>query len=163
MALQQDKLSQYDGLIRRLDGVKPYNGYLWPTESWWANQELAAYVDSRWHFGIVALADGRFAVEGTVSAIERNEYAGQPVVFATRTAAIRTAAARLLILARKSQRWPAGTGLHGQYLAAVINWIRQVVAHQTGGPAPKLITIKALPPVVRKTGLPLLDFLAQAE
>jgi len=69
--------SPYDGPIERVDGVRPYNRYLWATEDWWANRELDDRFSSRFHFGIIALSDGRFSVEGTVTAIEENSYGGE--------------------------------------------------------------------------------------
>jgi len=80
--------SPYDGPIERADGERPFNHYLWPTESWWANRELSRCIDSRWHFGIVALADGRFSTEGSVYSIDENDCFGKPCVFATRELSI---------------------------------------------------------------------------
>lgn len=152
----------YDGPIERADGVRPYNHYLWPTESWWPeDRDLGHCVHSRWHFGIVALADGRFSVEGSVFSIERNtDGFGRPCVFGSRTEAIRTAAARMLRMARRSRKWEAfGTGkLEGSRLAAVINWARQIVARETGEQDPRLVHVKEPPPIRHKTGLPLFDY-----
>ena len=146
----------YDGLIRRADGVRPYNHYLWPTESWWASHRI----HSRWHFGIVALADGRFSTEGCVYSIEKNDDFGKPCVFSTRTKALRTAAARMIRIARHSKNWDGLShgGLKGNMLAEVINWTRNVVALETGKPVPKPVYIQEPLPVYRETGLPLFDF-----
>ena len=67
-------LHEYDNPIKRVDGQVPYNGYLWPTEAWWPGHqpEFRNRIHGQWHFGIVALIDGRFAVDGTVSYIEAN-------------------------------------------------------------------------------------------
>jgi len=152
--------SPYNGPIERIDGVRPYNHYLWDTESWWANRDLDFRIDSRWHFGIVALADGRFSVNGCVFSIERNEYAKKPIVFVSRTVAIRTAAARMIRTARHSKEWQGLLygGLKGSRLATVINWARGVVAKETGKSEPRPVQIKEPPPPYRPTGLPLFDF-----
>lgn len=155
----------YDGPIERADGRRPYNHYLWPTEWWWANQHFGHSVDARWNFGIVALADGRFSTEGSVYSIDKNNCAfssekPRPCVYETRDQAIRVAAARLIRQARNSRRWQGyGSGkLEGQRLSAVINWIRAVVARETGRPEPAPITVKEPPKPRPKTGLPLFDF-----
>lgn len=149
----------YNGPIERADGVRPWNHFLWPTEWWWAYKGLGRNVDSRWSLSIVALKDGRFSVEGSVWAIEENAYCGKTVVFATRTAAIRVAAARMIRNARRSKDWGSHLGgLNGAALADVINWARDVVAQETNAPKPRPVHVKE-PPVPRpKTGLPLFDF-----
>jgi len=164
MSSPSSKLSsQNECKICRADGVQPYNEYLWPTESWWAREYLDDRVNSCWHFGIVALSDGRFSTEGTVWSIEKNNYAGQQCVFMTRKEAIRVAAARMIRKARASKRWPDSGlgGLKGKYLAEVINWARSVCAKETDQEEPKPIQVKEPPPVRRKTGFPLLDFIPQ--
>ncbi len=149
--------SPYDGPIERVDGVRPYNRYLWATEDWWANRELDDRFSSRFHFGIIALSDGRFSVEGTVTAIEENSYGGELCVFETRTLAIRIAAARLIVLARASRDWDGG--LKGLRLAELINWVRSVVAKETGTPVRKPVVIKEPPQERPSTGFPLLDLI----
>lgn len=151
----------YHGPIERIDGERPYNNYLWPTESWWATKDLGRQFDSRWHFGIVSLADGRFSVAGSVYCIERNDDDGKPCVYATRAEAIRTAAARMIKVARYSKNWMSYYtcgGLKGRMLAEVINWARNIVAKETGRPQPKQVVVPDYSPPYRKTGLPLLDF-----
>jgi hypothetical protein len=152
--------SPYDGPIERADGVRPYNHYLWPTESWWANQELHQGYDSRWHFGIVALADGRFATEGQVRSIEKNNYGGRKIVFATRTEAIRVAAARMIRQARFSRKWTGlfCGGVKGEKLAGLINWTLGVVAKETGSPAPRPVCIKEIKEPQPRSKFPLFDF-----
>lgn len=150
----------YDGPIERADGVRPFNGYLWTTEDWWAGRELGHDYSSSFHFGVIALADGRFATCGFVFAIEKNEYAGKPCVFATRREAIRSSAADLIWKARRSRSWPKTLyhkGVQGERLARLINWVREIVARETGAPAPRPIVINDPPPEPRKTGYPLLD------
>jgi hypothetical protein len=152
--------SPYDGPIERADGVRPYNKYLWPTESWWANQELNQRYDSRWHFGIVALADGRFSTNGQVLSIEKNDYGGWKIVFATRTEAIRVAAARMIRQARFSQKW---TGLYcggvkGEKLADLINWALGVVARETDKPVSRIVRVKEVQVPRPKSKYPLFNF-----
>lgn len=156
----------YDGPIERADGSRPYNGYLWPTESWWANRELDFRIHSRWNFGIIALADGRFSINGHVDRIELNnetyeweKRAPKPCVFNTRAEAIRYAAARLIRNARQSRQWEGWMNgqLQGAELARVINWIRAIVARETGQPEPAPIAVKEPPKPRPKTGLPLFD------
>lgn len=151
--------SPYAGPIERADGVRPWNHYLWPTERWSACEELSDRINGRWAFSIVALADGRFSIEGCVRNIEKNNYANKPCVFPTRNEAIRIAASRMIRAARWSRNWGYAYGsLQGHRLAEVINWARKVVAHETGKPEPKSVQIKEPLPEYRKTGLPLFDF-----
>lgn len=150
----------YTGPIARADGVKPWNMYLWPTESWWANRELGHSFSSSWEFSIVGLADGRFAVEGFVRAIEENDYCGQPIVFTTRALAIRTAAARLIRRARASGSWDYNLEtVTGAKLGELINWIRKIVAKETGKPEPRPVHIEdpVVAPKRETAGLPLFD------
>lgn len=152
----------YDGPIVRADGTKSFNSYLWPTEWWWANREIHRNIDSRWNFHIVALLDGRFSIEGCVHFIERNEYAGKKIVFATREEAIRISAARMIRVARKSGSWGYQYGgLQGEKLAQVVNWAREVARRESGRAVAKPVTFKEPPPPYRPTGLPLFDFMHQ--
>ncbi len=151
----------YDGPIARADGLRPFNRYLLHTEFYCAGHEaIHRHIHTRWFFGIVALLDGRFSIEGSVWAIEKNDYCGKPVVFATRAEAIRTGAARMIRRARRSGNWDYQFGgLKGKYLAEVINWALAVVARETSKPEPKPVQVKEPPPEYRKTGLPLLDYI----
>lgn len=154
----------YDGPIERADGVRPYNHYLWPSESWWPCHDEAKFrtVSPRHNFGIVHLKDGRFATEGTVWSIEENKGSDdRPCVFKTRVAAIRIAAARAIRLARASRAWPYGQALDRQRMADVINWYRAIVARESGKPEPRPVTVPEPPeppPVRLEAGLPLFDF-----
>lgn len=155
----------YDGPISRADGVRPYNHYLWPmpADSWWANRSLDHTLDPRWHFSVVALADGTFSTTGSVCSIEANAdgcYRDRPCVFPTRIEAMRASAARMIRIARGSRNWPhPGYGrLRGNDLARVINWALSVVAEESGRPAPREVNVKTPPPPRRATGLPLFDF-----
>ena len=160
MKIIKKNLAAYDGPIARADGVRPYNNYLWFTESWSALDDLSNRYNSRWIIGIIALIDGRFATQGDVRSIEKNDYGGWKVVFATRNQAIRTAAARMIRRARISRGWTGmwDGGLQGKKLEAVINWALGVVARETGGPAARPILVKEVPPPVVKSKFPLLDF-----
>ncbi len=151
----------YDGQIARIDGVKPYNHYLWslPGDSWCANRGLGGRVHSRWHFEVIALEDGRFSTVGSVYAIERNDYAGRPCVFDSRSKAVRVAAAKTIRLARASRQWEGMCGgLKGETLECVINWALKVVAIETARKKPKHVRIKVPAKARIKTGLPLFDF-----
>ncbi|HLP66735.1 MAG TPA: hypothetical protein VK181_04375 [Rhizobium sp.] len=154
----------YDVPLRDINGRAPTNDYFYFTDWWWANKQFGYSVDCRWNFGIVALADGRFSVDGCVYAIEKNNCNGhwekhRPCVYDTREQAIRVAAARLIRIARASRRWTGlFTGkLEGERLALVVNWIRAVVARETSQPTPTPITIYEPPKPRPKTGLPLFD------
>jgi len=153
--------SPYHGPIERVDGTRPYNHYLWPLpdDQWWANGQLGNRIDSRWHFSVVALKDGRYSVEGSVYSIEDNDYAGDPVVFPTREKAIRISAARMIRAARWSRNWDwRYGGLNGEKLASVVNWAREIVAKETGKEKPKPRFFKEQQREPQKTGLPLFDF-----
>lgn len=154
----------YDGPLRDINGRSPQNHYFYFTDWWWANKQFGHRIDSRWNFGIVALADGRCSTDGSVYAIQENNCNGhwekpRPCVYATRDQAIRVAAARTIRTARASRRWDGlFTGkLEGADLAAVINWAREIVARETGEPAPSPITVYEPPKPRPKTGLPLFD------
>lgn len=138
---------------RRADGTLPFNNYLWPTESWWLGYEQKGFCD-RWHFGYVALADGRFSVEGSTFAINRNETNGLPCVFNTREQAIRVSAARMIRVMRASRHWndPSGCygGMTGQKLADAINWTLVRVARETN--ATKVRTVLIPDPVPSDAG-----------
>jgi hypothetical protein len=128
--------------IKRVDGVEPFNGYLWPTESWWLNHENSRF-DPRWNFGIVELADGRFAIEGFAWKIEANP---EGIVFQTRTVAIRTAAARLIRTMRASRNWPYSFGgMKGSKLGEAINWVLEVVARETLKAQTRIVKIQDEP------------------
>lgn len=167
----------YDGPIESLDGTRPYNMYLWPTEDWWANgsvekyskvpryKMIGEYFDSRWNFGIVALKDGRFSVEGSVYSIEKGvDAAGHKVVFDTRSEAIRTAAARIIGEARGSRKWPSGCfgALAGKELEKFINWTLAIVAIECGEKPTTPVRVFEPAPEKKPSGLPLFDF-AEAE
>ncbi len=129
---------------RRADGTLPCNNYLWPTESWWLGHENRKF-DGRWHFGYVALADGRFSVEGSTFAINRNEINGLPCVFNTREQAIRVSAARMIRVMRASKHWNDWSGVYGgmtgQKLADAINWTLSRVARETNATKVRTVSI----------------------
>ena len=140
----------YVGPIARADGEGPYNMFLLPLpgDSWWANYELGTLIDPRWHFDVVALADGRFSTVGQVTAIERGtDSHGRQVVFPDRIAAVRAAAARMIRQARDSRDWgPMSGKLEGALLAMVINWASDVVARESGRPRPRSAKVAAPAP-----------------
>ncbi len=179
---QPDCPQKYTGPIEDATGKRPYNGYLWPLQSWWLNNELGMQnCSSRYRFGYVYLAagvceGGRFVVSGHIRDIEANsrrcswdQKPGQlprPNNFPTRAAAIRTAAADLLRLARSARRWEGYGGDHlrdPDRFAEVVNWVRAVVAKQTKGRKPKLMAVPTrlpqAPPAPQSTGLELLDLM----
>jgi hypothetical protein len=167
-------LHEYDNPIKRVDGQVPYNGYLWPTEAWWPGHqpEFRNRIRGQWHFGIVALIDGRFAVDGTVSHINadsetpyrrENEPEGRRVVFATRQAAIRVAAARMIGDIRRL-RHSTRLGVWGHMdratMADVINWTRASVASACNEAPPAPIALQEPPPHPAprpEAGLPLFE------
>lgn len=148
--------------IKRADGTEPFNDYLWPTESWWASRDVRANFD-RWNFGIIALNDGRFAIEGSVYRIEQNKgiYYDRPIVFGCRVKAIRIAAARMLTVAKASRYWANSMdALKNSEFAEVFNWARRIVAKESKRKTPKPIRLKDRPKSAQTVGLPLFDFQA---
>jgi hypothetical protein len=154
---------EYHGPIASINGTRPSNHYLWPTESWWAYRTLGFSYSGTWHFGIVALNDGRFTTDGDVFAIERGrDCYGQRCVYPTRTTAIRAAAAHLIQTALYARHWPRGIsdGLTIERCQTLINWIRQTVATETKAQPPTPLTLHIPPPPPEPTGLeglPLFD------
>jgi hypothetical protein len=167
-------LHEYDNPIKRVDGTVPFNGYLWPTEAWWPGHEpeFRSRIHGQWHFGIVALIDGRFAVDGTVSQIEANsetpyrrkdEPEGRKVVFATRREAIRTAAARMIgdiLRLRERNNMGMWDRMDRATMADVINWTRAQVAAACNEAPPTPIVLREPPPPPipsPEAGLPLFE------
>ncbi|TIN82698.1 hypothetical protein [Mesorhizobium sp.] len=156
------------GPIARADGTQPSNGYLWPTESWWANDHFGHRgFTGRHHFGIVALSDGRWATEGFVYQIEANsdnpfgfhDRAGKPVAFATREKALRIAVARFVRLCRWTRRWKGTPDyLTEENCQKAINWALRIAQRPP-------IDFAPIAPAVPKpvpTGMPLFDHGMQA-
>lgn len=156
------ELYDYDSLIKRADGTVPYNGYLWPTEEWRPGyQKQMQGLEGRWHFGIIALADGRFATTGEVHSIrcERDEI-GRAVVFADRNDALRVAAARMIRRLRAARNWTGDFRVSRELAMDAINWSRAQVAVACQSPLPKPITLPRPPippPPKPEAGLPLFD------
>lgn len=146
----------YDGPIERADGVRPFNRYLWPMEgdSWWAYNTFGHRVSGRFHFEVVALADGRWSTEGFVWAIEDGKYYGRPCVFATRRQAIRVAAAGFIRLCRNARRWTGCDRLSDDQAQMLIDWALGIA----GRPAVHLRPLPVPAPVEPRTGLPLFDY-----
>ena len=153
---QDDCPGRYTGPIERADGVRPFNSYLWPTEGWWAYHSPGQRNWHSWHFGIVALWDGSFAVCGQLWHIRDNDRRSswhrregqlhRPNNFPTRRQAIRTAAADLLRSLRAQRRsrgdWQNRLARDGQHFVDVCNWVRLTVHRETGHPCrpPRLAT-----------------------
>lgn len=96
----------YQGNLRRVDGVAPYNHYLWPLDRdwYWANKTFGHHrCSSRWHFSAVALSDGRWLSDGFV----RDDEADM-TFFPTRQAALRHSAADMLRTIRHARSWAKG-------------------------------------------------------
>jgi hypothetical protein len=156
----------YDGPIARADGRRPFNMYLYPTEWWWAYDEFGHRgFSGRFHFGIIALNDGRWATEGSVSQIEANsdnphgmwKKPGRPVVFDTREKAVRIAAARFLRLCRWARTWDGPDHLTEENCRKAVNWALSIAKR----PAIEFSPIPPpIPPAPKPTGLPILDYLA---
>jgi hypothetical protein len=178
--------AKYTGPIEAAGGVRPFNNYLWPTKSWWLYHEPGmSRHSSRFHFGYIELADGvaqggPFAVNGFLWHIEKNcrRYSWEATPdqlprrnnFPTRNAAIRTAAADVLRLARSARHWK-GIGIGADSLhdparfAEVVNWVRAVVTRETGvNKPPRVMIARPLPPPPPPaTGLGLLDVMIGAQ
>jgi hypothetical protein len=146
---------KYTGPIERADGVRPFNSYLWPTESWCAWHEPGRGGWQVGRFGIVALWDGSFAVNGFLWQIEKNnrrsvlvetkDQLHRPNNFPTRHQAIRAAAAdclRLLRVTRRSKHCNDRVSRDPQHFVDVCNWVRLTVHRETGHPCrpPRLAT-----------------------
>lgn len=165
-------LHDYDSPIKRADGTVPYNGYLWPTESWWPSNDpkLRNKCRGNWHFEVIHLADGRFSIEGTVCQIEANsttpflrpgDKPGRPVVFADRAAAIRTSAARMIREIRYARQhpevgimsWPVDKQTYGE----IVNWTLEQVASALKEEPHRTVTPTAIPDPFKPSGLDLFD------
>jgi hypothetical protein len=163
---------RYTGPIERIDGARPFNGYLWPSESWWAyRDEGKRSWDSRWHFGVVHLWDGRFAVDGTISKIEadnrryswtrKDGQLGRRNNFPTRREAVRTAAADLLRTLRSARSWPNSNRVSRDpsHWAEVVNWVLETAHREADGADPiRRVDRDPPPPAKRATGMPLFDW-----
>lgn len=155
----------YDGPIERSDGIRPFNGYLWPTEQWLAREELDdRYLDFDWRIEIVALADGRYSCSGVVREIEAGHDLGRRCVFPDRAGAIRASAASMIRLARKLRSIDylrARVGWRAKDLPVVVAWAREVVSRETGAAPPRPIALRVPAPPRASTGMPLLDLMVQ--
>jgi len=132
----------YEGPIAAADGTRPWNHYLWPTESWWISHEPEFRgFPGLFHFGYVALMDGRFSTDGEVYSIEQDcNCDGQRCLFATRAAAIRASAARMIRAMRGMARHESPymlTSLSREHMQRGVNWVRAKVAEICGQPAPE--------------------------
>lgn len=162
---------RYTGPVERADGARPFNGYLWPSEWWWAHREPGNYNwDSRWNFGIVHLRDGQFAVMGQLSAIESNNRRYRWEVkdgqlhrannFATRRQAVRTAAADVLRTLRNVRDWKSNDRITRDpvHWAAVVNWVLTTAHRKADSREPRFSLHRdPVPPRIVPTGMPLFD------
>lgn len=162
---------RYTGPIEAADGKRPFNGYLWPTEWWWAHHEPGNQNwDTRWNFGIVHLWNGQFAVCGQIWKIEKNDrrYHWTKVDgqlrhannFATRRQAIRTAAADLLHTLRSARTWKTTDRITRDpvHWADVVNWVLTTAHREADRREPRLCVHRdPLPPRLVPTGMPLFD------
>jgi hypothetical protein len=173
-------LHEYDSPIKRADGTVPFNGYLWPTEAWWPGHEpeFRSCIHGQWHFAIVALNDGRFAVDGSVCQIQansetpyrrRDEPEGRKVVFATRREAIRVAAARMIqqiLYIRHNRHVNMWDRMDRKTMSDVINWTLAKVAKACQEELPKPVALVAPPPPPPprpEAGLPLFEMKPNTE
>jgi hypothetical protein len=125
----------------------------------------------RFHFGIIALADGRYATDGATWSLENNSTIpiwderrtgkkGNPVIFADRSQAIRTAGARAIREARWSRKWGTN-GLTAEQLAIFINWTLEKISTATTQEPwkpVKPIPEPPKPPKDETAGLELFDY-----
>lgn len=151
----------YDGPIERADGRRPFNHYLWALdEDWyWANRMLGRRFSSRFEFKVIALADGRWATEGSVYRIEEGESSGRSCVFDTREKAIRISVARFIRLCRHARKWTGITvdRLSNEDAQILINWALEI-AHRP----PAVLRPLPAPAKLRATkSLPLFDLAAE--
>ena len=135
--------------ILRADGAKstsPGGGYFHPSELWFAYRDPAVgrSFSSRWWLSYVALADGRFCVRGDLWCIRHDDYEGilgrggrphRRNNFASRTAAIRAAAARQILIMRAARRWIGHWDSleRGHDFARAVNWVLHLVDRETDG------------------------------
>lgn len=167
-------LTDHDSPWVRLDGTRPYNSHLWPTESWWISHDPNAPHGRnlhRFHFEIIALADGRYATDGATWSLDANSTVprwetektgekGKPIIFADRVQAIRTAAAREIRAARWSRKW-GRDGLTADELEIFVNWtLEQISKATTQEPWRPIKTIQPPPPPPKDetAGLELFDY-----
>jgi hypothetical protein len=78
----------------------------------------------------------------------RNCY-NQPVVYATREAAIRADCARMIRLMRASRKWKSSfDSLEGEQLGIAINWALRTCAKACAEPPPKEVFVKPVVPLI---------------
>lgn len=145
--------------ILRADGVEPGgagNHYFWPMvgDQWWPGHTKELYhIDSRFHFEIIALEDGRFSCSNWLPEIEKGstwpmskDDVALPVVFKTRKEAIRTAAARMLRTARSARHWEGiFYRLSYEHFTQLYNWTLQRVAEETDDKPGRMINLSEPP------------------
>ena len=160
---------RYEGPIQAADGTRPYNYHLMYTEDWWVTHQPQFHgVWGQYHFGFVALADGRFSTDGCVFSIQsKQDCYDRPCVFETRESAIRHSAARMIRRMRwalRSERPEPGNSV--DTVQDMINWTRLTVAKACAAPPPRPVTLPVPPPPPAprpEDGLPLFESTKNAE
>ena len=133
----------YDGPIRRIDGERPFNRYLWPLPG-----DCHTHRISRFRIGIVALADGTWLADGHIWSQQ----------YPTREAAIRVAVARVVSTVRNARRWSGQYRVSEADAKCVIKWAYSILRI----PPPQLREIPR--PAAPSAPLPtLLDLMERAE
>ena len=131
----------YDGPLRRVDGVAPYNHYLWPLDRdwYWARKDLDDRISSRWHFSAIALADGRWLSSGHIRDESRMQF------FETREAALRHSAAEFLRTIRGARHWDryrfGSDYVSPELYVRLVAWVTAVLKRK-----PLRLTVKPAPP-----------------
>lgn len=129
----------YHGPLRRADGRAPYNHYLWPLGSdwFWAYNALGRRFSSTFNFSVVALADGRWIVDGFV-----NEDEAKMKFFQTRESALRVSAARLIRTIRRARHRKGHDRVSAKDYPVLVAWTLAAI----GRPARKVYIAPPPPP-----------------
>lgn len=115
----------YDGPMCRIDGVAPFNRYLWPlTRDWfWANHHLDHRFSPRFHFHAIALKDGRWLADGHV-----HEDESEMTFHATRQGALFASASAMLRTASRARHWSGPDHLTQTQYVKLGEWARDIIA-----------------------------------
>lgn len=134
--------SPYDGPLRRIDGVAPFNRYLWPLQAdlYYPPKQIS----SRFMFSVIALNNGCWLADGDITSRQ----------YPTRVAALRVSSAHAIWKARWARRWPGQHGITEAQAIEVIAWIYTCLAE----PAPTLRAIP-VPSKPARAALTLLDLM----
>lgn len=154
----------YDGPIERADGERPFNMYLYETETWAPGHRVPGLnIAYQFRIGIVALADGRWSTSGFVYHIQRGSDDLGPVVFDSREAAIRASAARFFQALRWHRKFCDRQAERSiMRRAAEYGW--SVLVQEVGHPPDRTPVgywdVEPPPALPRGSGLPLFDRVA---